>query len=159
MNLDIIAQLVALMESSSLSTLEVESNGLRVRMESNQWHQGNALPEGHASLLAGNLAAVHTTEKNIIGKEIETMVSNELIEAEIALGDREITSPMVGTFHELKNHPLQIGSKVKNGDVVCIIEAMKVMNEIIAEEDGIITWIACEEGDMVEYGQTLFRYQ
>ena len=70
-------------------------------------------------------------------------------------------SPMVGTFYR-KSGPeepfyVEIGSKVKAGDVLCIIEAMKVMNEIKADTAGTIDEILHEDGDTVEYGQPLFR--
>ena len=81
--------------------------------------------------------------------------------AEAAGNGSEITSPMVGTFY-LKMAPdapnfVDVGSTVSMGQVVCIIEAMKVMNEIKAEQAGIITAIIAEDGTPVQYGDTLFR--
>ena len=72
-----------------------------------------------------------------------------------------ISSPMVGTFY-LKPSPnaepyVTVGQKVKKGDVVCIIEAMKLMNEIEAECDGVIEDILVKDGESVEYGRPLFR--
>ena len=72
----------------------------------------------------------------------------------------EITSPMVGTFY-LKVSPegpsfVEVGSTVSVGQVVCIIEAMKVMNEIKAEQAGTITAIVAEDGAPVQYGDVLF---
>lgn len=161
MNLEVIAKLIMLMENSSLSTLEVESNGLRVRMESDQtnWGAGNnkqPIKQIDSSLLTKDIAQVLATDTLTAVADVEV---DEKQAAMLAVaGDKEITSPMVGTFHELKNHPIEIGRKLKAGDTVCIIEAMKVMNEIVIEEDGTITWIACSEGDMAEYGQVLFKY-
>jgi acetyl-CoA carboxylase biotin carboxyl carrier protein len=73
----------------------------------------------------------------------------------------EITSPMVGTFYR-KPAPdapnfVEIGSSVSIGQTVCIIEAMKVMNEIKAEKSGTICAVIAEEGDPVQYGDVLFR--
>ena len=73
----------------------------------------------------------------------------------------EITSPMVGMFY-LKPSPgapnlVDVGSTVSIGQTVCIIEAMKVMNEIKAEHSGIITAIVAEDGTPVQYGDVLFR--
>lgn len=75
----------------------------------------------------------------------------------------EITSPMVGTFY-LKPAPdapdlIEIGSTVSIGQTVCIIEAMKVMNEIKAEQAGVITAIVARNGAPVQYGDVLFRLQ
>lgn len=71
-----------------------------------------------------------------------------------------ITSPMVGTFYS-KPSPdakpfVEVGSKVKKGDKLCIIEAMKLMNEIEAEEDGEIVEILVKDEEMVDYGKKLF---
>ncbi len=72
---------------------------------------------------------------------------------------KEVTSPLVGVFHKLTGgKDVKIGDKLKKGDIICMIEAMKLMNEITMPEDGEITWVACEEGDSVEYGQLLFNY-
>ena len=72
----------------------------------------------------------------------------------------EITAPLLGIFHSAANPgemPLvQIGSRVKKGDTVCIIESMKMMNEIPASCDGTIVDIFAVDGSLVEYGQTLF---
>lgn len=82
--------------------------------------------------------------------------------APVAAGS-EITSPMVGTFYR-KPAPdaanfVEIGTKVAAGQVVCIIEAMKVMNEIKAEKAGTITECVAEDGSPVQFGDVLFRIQ
>ena len=72
-----------------------------------------------------------------------------------------VTSPMVGVFYASPSPTdppfVTVGSKVKKGDVLCIIEAMKLMNEITAEEDGEIIDICAGNGSVVEYGQILFK--
>lgn len=71
-----------------------------------------------------------------------------------------VKSPMVGTFYRASSPgaaPLiQIGSVVKEGDTLCIIEAMKILNEIESDKSGTVTQILCENGQAVEYGQPLF---
>ena len=71
-----------------------------------------------------------------------------------------VTSPMVGTFYRASSpggKPLvEVGSSVKEGEAVCIIEAMKIMNEIEATHTGTITKVLCENGQPVEFGQPLF---
>ena len=72
-----------------------------------------------------------------------------------------VNSPMVGTFY-IKPNPsanpyVEVGKKVKKGDVLCIIEAMKLMNEIESEFDGEIAEIFIKDGEDVEYGKALFR--
>ncbi|MCI8641380.1 MAG: acetyl-CoA carboxylase biotin carboxyl carrier protein [Clostridia bacterium] len=106
-------------------------------------------------------------------KIVERVVSqkNQEIQEEIVnqkektIEDKEegniVKSPMVGTFY-MKPAPnakpyVEVGQKVKKGDVLCIIEAMKLMNEIESEFDGEIAEILLKDGDMVEFGKPLFR--
>lgn len=96
------------------------------------------------------------------------IVENNTIENQIKEDKNEkkgniIKSPMVGTFY-LKPSPaaepyIEIGKEVKKGDVLCIIEAMKLMNEIESEYTGKITEILVKDGETVEYGTPLFRIE
>jgi acetyl-CoA carboxylase biotin carboxyl carrier protein len=78
---------------------------------------------------------------------------------EPAVQGKAITSPMVGTFYAASSPEaapfVEVGSSVQVGDVVCIIEAMKLMNEIKAEQAGKVTKICVKNGDPVEFGQVL----
>ena len=71
-----------------------------------------------------------------------------------------VKSPMVGTFYRSSSPGaapfVQIGSVVKEGDTLCIVEAMKILNEIESDKSGTVTQILCENGQAVEYGQPLF---
>jgi acetyl-CoA carboxylase biotin carboxyl carrier protein len=71
-----------------------------------------------------------------------------------------VKSPMVGTFYRASapgaKSFVEVGSQVKEGETICIIEAMKILNEIEADKSGTITQILCENGQAVEYGQPLF---
>lgn len=96
------------------------------------------------------------------------IVENDTIENQIKEDKNEkkgniIKSPMVGTFY-LKPSPtaepyIEIGKEVKKGDVLCIIEAMKLMNEIESEYTGKVTEILVKDGETVEYGTPLFRIE
>lgn len=72
----------------------------------------------------------------------------------------QVKSPMVGTFYRASSPGakpfVEVGSQVKEGETVCIIEAMKILNEIEADKSGTVTQILCENGQAVEYGQPLF---
>ncbi len=74
---------------------------------------------------------------------------------------RDIKSPMVGIFYTAPSPDaepfVKVGSKVKKGDTLCIIEAMMLMNDVVAEEDGEIVEICAENGALVEFGQFLFK--
>ena len=80
--------------------------------------------------------------------------------AEAAPAGHAVKSPMVGTFYRSATPGapafVEVGSQVKEGDTLCIIEAMKILNEIEADKSGTITQILGENGQAVEYGQTLF---
>ena len=80
--------------------------------------------------------------------------------APVAPTGNVVKSPMVGTFYRSASPGsdpfIEIGSTVKVGDPVCIIEAMKIMNEIEADKSGTVTRILCENGQAVEFGQPLF---
>ena len=91
-------------------------------------------------------------EKKVFQKE---EITEEIEEENI------VKSPMVGTFY-MKPAPnakpyVEVGQKVKKGDVLCIIEAMKLMNEIESEFDGEIAEVLLKDGDMVEFGKPLFK--
>ena len=77
-----------------------------------------------------------------------------------AAAGHSVKSPMVGTFYRSSSPGaapfVQIGSVVKEGDTLCIVEAMKILNEIESDKAGTITQILCENGQAVEYGQPLF---
>ena len=74
-----------------------------------------------------------------------------------------VKSPMVGTFYRASSPGaksfVEIGSQVKEGDTICIIEAMKILNEIEADKSGTVTQILCENGQAVEYGQPLLMIE
>jgi len=85
------------------------------------------------------------------------------VEAPVALAvpaGHAVKSPMVGTFYRSSSPGaapfVQIGSVVKEGDTLCIIEAMKILNEIESDKSGTVTQILCENGQATEYGQPLF---
>jgi len=82
------------------------------------------------------------------------------VEAPAALPDKVIKSPMVGTYYRSASPGakafVEVGSEIKEGEPVCIIEAMKIMNEIESDISGKIVRILCENGQAVEFGQPLF---
>jgi acetyl-CoA carboxylase biotin carboxyl carrier protein len=123
------------MEESGLVELEIESAGERVR------------------LVRGRLA-------DVSAGEAATAVRGTRREAERETGARAITSPMVGTFHRAvaPEAPafVEVGDVVDRGQVLCVIEAMKMMNEIEAEFRGRVVKVAIENGRPVEFGEPLF---
>lgn len=110
-----------------------------------------------------------TKENKVIVKQIETedtqILENEEVVNEKSVKEDDtnkniVKSPMVGTFY-MKPSPtsdpyVEVGQRVKKGDTLCIVEAMKLMNEIESEYDGIVKEILVEDGEPVEYGKPLF---
>ena len=80
--------------------------------------------------------------------------------AEVAAVGHTVKSPMVGTFYRSSSPGakafVEVGDAIKEGDTICIIEAMKILNEIEADKSGTVSKILCENGQAVEYGQPLF---
>lgn len=97
-------------------------------------------------------AAIHTITDAAVAEPVVPPATGE-----------EITSPIVGVFYAAPAPGaapyVQIGSHIAKGDTLCIVEAMKLMNEITAEFDGEITEILASDGQVVEFGQPLFRIQ
>ncbi|MDP3171983.1 MAG: acetyl-CoA carboxylase biotin carboxyl carrier protein [Polaromonas sp.] len=84
-------------------------------------------------------------------------------EAAAAPAGHAVKSPMVGTFYRSASPGakpfVEVGNQVKEGETICIIEAMKILNEIEADKSGTVTRILCENGQAVEYGQALFMIE
>lgn len=80
-------------------------------------------------------------------------------DAPAVIDGHSITSPMVGTFYGSASPAsdtfVSIGQHINQGDIICIVEAMKIMNQIEADQSGIVTEVLCKDGDAVEFGQTL----
>lgn len=136
-----IKKIIQDMGDSKLDTLEIEfPDGLKIKMD-----KGKNDAETITSI---------TNNVNQSSKSIDDVIQNEQ-------KYNEIKSPMVGTFYS-KSSPkaepfVKVGDKVKKGQVVCIVEAMKLMNEIEAECDGEIVEVCKKDEDMVEYGTVLFK--
>jgi len=87
-------------------------------------------------------------------------VSAAAVAAEVAAAGHTVKSPMVGTFYRSSSPGaapfVQVGDTVKEGDTLCIIEAMKILNEIESDKSGTVKQVLCENGQAVEYGQALY---
>lgn len=134
-----------LMKELELTALEITENGATVRME-------RALPEAVREPMVIQTAAIPTA----ISPAAEPAAAASPID-----GTLRVTSPIVGVFYaapaENAEPFVSIGDRVEKGQTLCIIEAMKLMNEITAEEDGIIEKISVTNGQVVEFGTELFR--
>ncbi|MBP1950388.1 acetyl-CoA carboxylase biotin carboxyl carrier protein [Virgibacillus litoralis] len=158
-----IRELIKLVDQSTIDEFSYETNGTTVTMKKSNDNQGVKLNEAYevpAEKPAEKIKAEEpkAPEEKKAVKQSET----EPVEKEKATDfDHEIVSPMVGTLYigpDPESDPyVKSGSKVENDSVVCIVEAMKLFNEIEAEVSGEIVEILVEDGELVEYGQPLFR--
>lgn len=150
-DLEWVQSLIRSIDESGLDSIEIEQDGTRIKLSktppigsSPALTTANIVPASPPPLATETPPAVH-------GGGVET-VSSSLI---------EIKSPMVGTFFRAPGPDTppyaEVGDRVKPGDTLCIIEAMKLMNELECEVSGIIEEICVENDEPVEYGQILFR--
>jgi acetyl-CoA carboxylase biotin carboxyl carrier protein len=117
--------------------------------------------EGKVRIVKGGTAAVqHMAAPVAMAPAMAAPASPALAAAPEVPAGHTVKSPMVGTFYRASSPGaksfVEIGNQVKEGDTICIIEAMKILNEIEADKSGTISKILCENGQAVEYGQPLF---
>jgi len=150
MNVKEIKEMIALMNENGLVELEIEKDGLKLRLRKSNGEISSeflAAPAQHAPTHA---QPAHTAQSAQAAKENEAA----------AKGLVEIKSPMVGTFYRAPapDAPpyVQEGQNIEIGQVVCIVEAMKLMNEIKSEVRGKVVRISVENADPVEFGQVMF---
>ncbi len=145
MNTKDIEQLIELLEKSSISEIEFATWGKKIRVSR---HAGNVVAQGSAVNSTGPAAPEALPAADNSG------------ETESSLQGIAVKSPMVGTFYRSPSPEvdpfIKVGDHVRKGDTLCIIEAMKIMNEVEAEMSGVILDIQIENAQPVEYGQTLF---
>jgi len=144
-----IKALSEILNANGLSAIEVGEGESRIRIE----RELSAVPvqkEFTSPLLQVPVTTMAPVDKE--GAVEKSIDFNRLI---------EVISPLVGVYYAASSPDAEpfvsIGSRVKKGDVLCIIETMKLMNEIVAEQDGEIVDICVKNGDIAEYGQVLFK--
>ncbi len=152
MDLRKLKTLIDLVSESNISELEITEADGKVRIVKADPHLVPAAVA--APVMATPLAPVAAPPQPAAGGEVPGPAG------EAAETGHVVKSPMVGTFYRAASpggKPLvEVGSQVKSGEPLCIIEAMKIMNEIEADETGTIAKVLCENGQAVEFGQPLF---
>ena len=161
-NLDELRELIGLLRENGLAELELENEGFRIRLR-----RESAPAESHAAAPAPQPVPAPDKSAAPAPEPAATGPSHPGTQAKTAAAQDQdlhiITSPIVGTFYRAASPAaesfVKIGSNVEQDTVVCIIEAMKLMNEIQAEASGEVVKIYVENGQPVEYGQPLFGIQ
>lgn len=148
MNTKNIEQLIKLLEESSISEIEVGKWGNKIRVSR---QNGQMMVQGNGVAPQAVVSPVVTEGPNA-DSEDESQIQGVAIK-----------SPMVGTFYRSPSPDtdsfVKVGDHVSKGDTLCIIEAMKIMNEVEAEISGVILDIRVDNAQPVEYGQTLFMIE
>lgn len=156
MDLRKIRQLIKIVESSNINEFEIEEEDLKLRIS-------KAAPAADMAVSYSVPQVQHAVPVSgvmqpVAGSTAESMAQSE--EDEINKNLYEVRSPMVGTFYRAPSPDadtyVEIGSQVSTGQTLCIIEAMKLMNEIETEASGKIVKILVENSQPVEYNQVLF---
>jgi acetyl-CoA carboxylase biotin carboxyl carrier protein len=154
MDLRKLKTLIDLVSESNISELEITEADGKVRIvKSDPAAQPAAMP---TLMMAPPPAAPAAAAAPVV-----TTAAAAPVAAEPAVPTgHAVKSPMVGTFYRSSSPGakafVEIGSEIKEGEPICIIEAMKIMNEIEADKSGKVTKILCENGQAVEFGQPLF---
>lgn len=143
-SIDEIKELISVLEDSTLAVLELQKeDGSKIKLEKPQ-----------------QIIAQTVAPQQVAPAPVAQGVAPATQNAPVDLG-KTINAPIVGVFYAASAPGakpfVSVGDVVKKGDVVCIIEAMKCMNEIQAEEDGEIVEVLANDGELVEYDQPVFR--
>jgi len=142
-----VKQLLELIEKSDVNEIEVEEKGQKIRIT-------KSAPQ---NIVAGSSYQMAMPQTQFAAPAVEAKPAPP---AAVSQKFHEVKSPIVGTFYASSSPEaapyVEVGSKVKQGGVLCIVEAMKLMNEIESDIAGTIVKINVENGKPVEYGQVLF---
>lgn len=140
-----IKQIIELFEDSSVASMDLEIDDIKIKLEKQSTTVVNAAPQVQTVAVAPTIETVEAVKEDSV-KVVE--VNKDYVK-----------SPLVGTFYASASQGgkpfVEVGSKVNEGDVICIIEAMKVMNEIKAHRSGTVSEIKVKDGDMVQFDEEL----
>ena len=155
MDIKFVQQIVAMVEKSNVHEIELESKGVKIRVTKNS--TGHSMPSSYPMMMPQAMYAPQAPAPQAVAMPAEAVPA--------ALPDagkkyKEIKSPIVGTFYRSPSPDAEpyaeVGTQIKPGSVLCIVEAMKLMNEIESDFSGTIAKVCVENGKPVEYNQVLF---
>ena len=151
-----ILELVKEVSKAGLTNFEYTEGNIRIAMSCPQPEEKIVVPASNLVLQEAAGAGANTVETAAPAQQEPEQIAEEK-------GGNVVKSPLVGTFYAAPSEDAQpfvkVGDTVKKGQTLAIVEAMKLMNEIESDYDGVVTEILVENEDNVEYGQPLFRIQ
>ena len=149
-----IKELIKEIDSSSLRVFELENNDIKLKLSKNE--ENYLYKENDININKTENSKTFIKSSESLSEEA-LVEKEEVIEEDLAI----VKSPLVGTYYSSSTPGgapyVEIGSKVKKGDVLCIVEAMKIMNEITSEVDGEIVEALRNDEEIVEFGMELFK--
>ena len=162
MDFEQIKELVTLINSSDLAFFELSDGNNHIKMDKSL-NRNTSESNSVNNNIKESVESESFVKKSVVSEEV-TKAAKEEKKSENKEEDSNvsiITSPMVGTFYSASSPDaepfVKAGDTVSKGKIICIIEAMKLMNEIESEYSGEIVECLAKDGDMVEYGQPLFK--
>ncbi len=151
MDLKYVKQLLEMVEKSSVNEVELEEKGQKIRITKSAPQNVMQAPSYQMAMPSAAPAPAPAVNQEAAPKSAPAVEGKKY---------HEVKSPIVGTFYRSPSPDaapyVEVGSKVKQGETLCIVEAMKLMNEIESDISGKIIKINVESGKPVEYGQVLF---
>ncbi|MCB2294638.1 acetyl-CoA carboxylase biotin carboxyl carrier protein [Clostridium algoriphilum] len=162
-----IQELIKAVSDSEVTCFEIETEGMRIKMEKKEQQVVERMPVNGTSVDQVTQNAIsrdNISTNEVYVEKLQNDIAKTIQNAAKTIPEENsyiVKSPIVGTMYsapgvDSKNF-VKVGSKVKKGDTLCILEAMKLMNEIESEVDGEIMEVLVANEDMVEYGQPLFK--
>lgn len=153
-----IKEIINKIDGSSLRVFELEDKDVKLKLSKNS--DGNNSANNESRIVSEEVAsteAVAYSEPEVENEKVAEKEEFTNLDADL----KSIKSPLVGTYYSSATPDstpyVTVGSKVKKGDTLCIIEAMKVMNEVTSEYDGEVMAVLKKDEDIVEYGMDLFK--
>ena len=173
MNTKDIEKLIELIENSDISEIEFQSKDDKIKIKRGICHeyQASQVSTGQQPYMQPQQPMTYQVTRHEQNQQAQGQQQAPLAPqtpqpstpAKKAANIAEITSPFVGTFYRAPSPDsepfIQVGDRVKKGDTLCIVEAMKLMNEIEAEFNGVVSEILIENAQPVEYGEILFHIE
>ncbi len=155
MDLSYLKKVLKIFDDSSATEIDIKEEGLKIRISKNDEHYSVISP----SVLQNHTATENVQTQSSTPVESKTVIKKEDNKESLDTGHK-IKSPIVGTFYKAPSPEspsfVEVGSRVNKGETLCIVEAMKLMNEIESDVSGIVQKILIENAEPVEYGQELF---
>ncbi len=157
-----LAEIADVMEGRGLTRVRVEEpDGSAVELERGGAIQQVAVPVPVSAVPVAAATAPASTPEQLVPTLTSTAAPASETPGSATV--REVTAPMVGMFYAAPAPDadpfVSVGSKVKAGETLCIIEAMKMLNEVVAEVDGMVTEICVKDGELVEFGSCLMKIE